>query len=250
MKRANGYFEAFVNEQAYRPSAEDRALVDRITRVVQSAVQGGQVRWAGSQRKGTAVVGSDLDLCVESTEIVTERQRRDLRAVLASDLGRPAVVQSHVIRLPAAEARPRVDLAFTNAAFGSRPLPDIDAFHDNRARQASARAMKLWARGARLPPLPGWVIEALVVHLDQGSPDRLPIELFLRILAWLEERATVASIEGVLRPAAHPRWEAAWSERLPGRLEAVRNQARSLRTREPKPEAWKSAADVARWLSQ
>lgn len=250
MKRANGFFEAFVNERAYRTNAEDRALAAQITAVVQATVVGGQVRWAGSQRKGTAVVGSDLDLCVESSEIITERQRRELRALLEKELTRPAVIQSHVVRLPAVEGRAKVDLAFTNAAFGSRPLPDTDAFHDNRARQASARAMKLWARGVRLPPLPGWVIEALVVHLDHGDADRLPIELFLRVITWLEERATVASLEGVLRPAAHPRWEPAWSERLPGRLEAVRNQAKALRGREPKPDAWRSVAEVGIWLSQ
>jgi hypothetical protein len=250
MSRANGYFEAFVNEQAYRPSAEDRALVDRITRVVQSAVQGGQVRWAGSQRKGTAVVGSDLDLCVESTEIVTERQRRDLRAVLASDLGRPAVVLSHAIRLPADGGRLKVDVAFANAAFGSRPLPDTAAFHDRRARQATARALKLWTRAGNLPHLPGWVIEALVVHLDPNVAAALPLELFRKVVGWLEASANPAVIEGVLKPAAHPRWNPAWSAKLPGQVQAVQNHARALLRRTPQPETWQSIEDVGLWLGR
>lgn len=249
MSGANGYFEAFVNGHSSRPSADDRSLVEIVGRVVRAGLQGSQVRWAGSQRKGTAVEGSDLDLCVESSEPVTERQRRALRADLQRELGREVQVLSHALRVARFEGRPKVDVAFANAAFGSRPLPEPSEFHDRRARQTAVRAMKLWARWSRLPHLPGWSVEAVVVHLDQGPAERLPLELFLRLLDWLE-RATPSAVEAVLRPAAHPRWDAAWSDRLPGRLEAVSNQARALRSRDPTPERWQSPDDVGRWLGR
>ena len=249
MTRANGFFEAFVNSRAYRASPEDRRLVDQLTRTARTVIPRSQVRWAGSQRKGTAIVGSDLDLCVESTDPVSERLRRDLRAALERALARPALVLSHAIRLPSHGPLVKVDIAFANAAFGSRPLPDTVPFHDRRARQAAARAIKLWSRSSPLPHLPGWVVEALVVHLD-ASTDMAPLDLFLRVVTWLDEKATHEAVEGVLRPAAFPCWNPAWSRRLPGRLQATRNQARALRSRRPAPEEWRSTEDVGRWLGQ
>jgi len=248
MSRAAGFFEALVNQHAYRETADDRRLVAKVTELVRAVVPGSQVRWAGSQRKGTAVAASDLDLCVESTTPITEAQRRELRAVFERDLRRPARVQSHVVRLPGHQGQPKVDIAFANAAFGSRPLPDVSAFHNQRGRQVAARALKLWASASKLPRLPGWVIEALVVHLDANPGAHAPLDLFLRILAWLDERATVAVLEGVLRPAAFPRWNEAWSAALPGRLEALRNSARAQRRRANGPDSWVSTADAERWL--
>ncbi len=249
MTRANGYFEAYVNQQAFRPGPEDRELMSAVTSAVRAVVPKSQVRWAGSQRKGTAVLGSDLDLCVESGDPVTEAQRRTLRAELEKALRRPATVLSHAVRLPAVRDRAKVDIAFANAAFGSRPLPDTGPFHNQRARQGAARALKLWSRGAAVPHLPGWVIEALVVHLDAPPSDRLPLDLFLRIITWLDERASAAAVESVLRPAAFPRWNPDWSARLPGRLEAIRNHARALRRRQPAPESWGAVEDVGQWLA-
>lgn len=248
MNRAAGYFEALVNQLAYREAPDDRRLIAQVTDAVRVVAPGSQVRWAGSQRKGTAVAASDLDLCVESTTPITEAQRRELRAVLERDLRRPARVQSHVIRLPGHEGRPKVDIAFANAAFGSRPLPDVSAFHNHRSRQVAARALKVWAAASKLPRLPGWVIEAVVTHLDAKPGAHDPLDLFLRILAWLDERATVGALEGVLRPAAFPRWNDAWSAALPGRLEALRNRARAQRRRSGGPESWTSTADAERWL--
>jgi hypothetical protein len=236
MSRANGYFEAFINANAYRVGAGDKALMRAVTEASRAVVPGCQLRWAGSQRKGTAIAGSDLDLCLESGIPVTEGQRRELRAQLRGALGRPAQVLSHVVRLPATAGEVKVDIAFANAAFGSRPLPDTTPFHDQRARQAAARALKLWTRSESLPYLRGWVVEALVVHL------------FSRIIAWFDERATPTAIEGVLRPAAFPSWNPEWSARLPGRLEALRNNARALRRRAPSPESWSSMEDAGRWL--
>ena len=250
MKRANGYFEAFINQNAYRATPEDRAVTGVVSRVVREHLKGGQVRSAGSQRKGTAIRGSDLDLCVESSLPVTLQQRRELRGALENSLGRPVVIKSHVLRLPSHEGQPKVDVAFANAAFGARPLPDTSLFHDNRARQSTARAIKLWARASRLPHLPGWVVEALVVHLDGGSEERLPVELFLRVVEWLDEKATPEAVEAVLRPAVHPRWDPAWSPRLRGPIQAVGDQARALRRRDPQPETWRSADDVGRWLGR
>lgn len=195
MTRANGYFEAFVNERAFRPGPSEREIMASVTEIVRRAISRSQVRWAGSQRKGTAIRGSDLDLCVESSEPVTESQRRDLRGELERGLARPARVLSHAVRLPRDGASPKVDIAFANAAFGSRPLPDAESFHDRRARQATARGLKLWSRGANVPHLPGWVIEALVVHLDPNAEDRAPLELFLRVIGWLDDRARFHGVQ-------------------------------------------------------
>lgn len=250
MSRANGYFEAFVNRHAYRPGPDDRGLIEEVTGVVRANVPGSQVRWAGSQRKGTAIAGSDLDLCVETSSPVTEARRRDLRSTLASALDRPAIVLSHAIRMPPHAGKTKVDIAFANAAFGCRPLPDAGEFHDQRSRQAAARALKLWTAAAHLRSISGWAVEALVVHLDANPGTLNPLDLFLRIIDWLGERATPQAVEGVLRPAAFPEWNPEWSKRLPGQLEAVSNQARSLRRRHPVPEEWKSADDVGRWLGR
>lgn len=250
MSRANGYFEAFVNQHAYRTTPEDKALIAEATEAVRQVVPGGQLRWAGSQRKGTAIIGSDLDLCMESSVPVTESVRRELRTVLATRLGREARILSHAIRLPAGGGRLKVDVAFANAAFGNRPLPDTAAFHDRRARQATARALKLWTRSGNLPHLPGWVIEALVVHLDPNVASVLPLELFRKVVGWLETSATPAVIEGVLKPAAHPRWNPAWSAKLPGQVQAIQNHARALLRRTPQPETWQSTEDVGRWLGR
>ncbi len=223
--------------------------MEHVTDAVRGVITGSQVRWAGSQRKGTAIQSSDLDLCVESRAPVTVAQRRALRAALEVGLRRPAVILSHAVRLPSEGDLRKVDIAFANAAFGSRPLPDPEPFHDKRARQHAARALKLWSRSANVPHMPGWAVEALVVHLDPPEAQRTPLELFVRILSWLDERASPPAVESVLRPAAFPEWNVAWSERLPGRLEAIQNHARSLRGRAPQPDAWGSMEDVGRWLS-
>lgn len=249
MTRANGYFEAFVNDRSFRPGPAERELMASVTEVVRRALPRSQVRWAGSQRKGTAIQGSDLDLCIESSEAVTEAQRRELRGALERELTRPVRVLSHAVRMPSDGGRPKVDIAFANACFGSRPLPDVESFHDRKARQATARALKLWSRSANVPHLPGWVVEAFVVHLDPNAEDWAPLDLFLRVIGWLDGRATPAAVESVLRPAAFPRWNPDWSLRLPGRLEAIRNHARALSRRAPLPDDWRSAADVGRWLA-
>ena len=247
-QREHGLFEAFVNAHAHRITSKDRELMGEITRLSRAILPGSQVRWAGSQRKGTAILESDLDLCLESREPVTEAMRRKLRTQLEEGMGRAARILSHVIRLPASDERPKVDLAFANAAFGSRPLPDPGPFHDQRSRQAAARAIKLWTRTEGLPRVPGWVVEAMVLHLDTPPRSMHQLELFLRIVGWIEEKATPSAIEGVLRPDAFPRWNPQWSSSLPGGLEALKNHARALRRRGDPPSGWKSADDVERWL--
>lgn len=248
MTRANGYFEALLNHCAYRETEEDRRLIARVTEIARLVSPGTNARWAGSQRKGTAIATSDLDLCVESTTPMTEAQRRELRTKLEAGLARPARILSHAIRLDANTGRPRVDIAFANAAFGSRPLPDAAAFHHQRGRQLAARAMKLWTREGRTPYVPGWAVEALVVHLDAPTGTYDALSLFTRLCAWIEERATPGALEGVLRPAAFPSWNPTWSASLPGRLEALRNAARRLRTSGAGPVTWRASDDVLRWL--
>lgn len=247
-KRNNGLFEAYINSRAYRVTADDRALIAALNAAVAAVIPASQVRWAGSQRKGTAIAGSDLDVVVESRDPVTEAQRRTLRSHLEAPLGRPARVLGHAVRLPEHQGTPKVDVAFANAAFGSRPLPDLAEYHNRPNRQAAARALKLWSRAGNLPFIAGWAIEALVVHLDSPPQGPPPLSLFLRIIGWLEEKATPAAIESVLRPAACPRWNPDWSSRVPGRLEALRNHARALRRRGDAGDVWRTQDDVERWL--
>ncbi len=246
--RQNGLFESYVNSQSYRATAEDRALMAALQGFVSEVIPSSQVRWSGSQKKGTAIIGSDLDVIVESREPVTEAHRRALRSHLEPRLARPARVLSHVIRLPAHGTSAKVDIAFTNAAFGSRLLPDLTEYHNRPNRQAAARALKLWSRAGNLPFLPGWTVEALVVHLDASPQTLAPLPLFSRVIGWLADKATPTAIESVLRPAAHPRWNPDWSSKLPGRLEAIQNHARALQRRTAVPERWTSQVDVERWL--
>jgi len=245
---ADGYFEAFVNKKALRLTSDDKAVMARISETTRRVVPGSQVRWAGSQIKGTAIEGSDLDVCVESRDPVTEAQRRELSAALRAVLGRSSRILSHAIRLPLQGRLPKVDIAFANAAFGSRPLPDTVDFHEHPSRKIAARGLKIWTRSGNLPWVSGWAVEALVLHLDHAPGTLSGFELFGRLLLWLVEKATSSAVEGVLRPAAYPRWDEAWSVRLPGRLEALKNSARALQKKQPVPESWRSAADVERWL--
>lgn len=247
-KRNNGLFEAYINARAYRATAEDRALIAALNEVVGAVVPASQVRWAGSQRKGTAIAGSDLDVVVESRDPVTEAQRRTLRSQLEGQLARPARVLSHAVRLPEHQGAPKVDVAFANAAFGSRPLPDIAEYHNRPNRQAAARALKIWSRAGNLPFIAGWAVEALVVHLDSPPQNLPPLPLFLWIIGWFDEKVIFVAIESVLRPAAFPRWNPDWSARLPGRLEALRNHARALRRRGETTVAWRGQDEVERWL--
>lgn len=249
MKRASGYLQAYVNQLAYRRSPADKAMIAAVTRIARAVLSGAQVRWAGSVYKGTAIEGSDLDMCLETSQPVTESDRRSLRTALASGLKRDAVVRSHVVRLPSTRLARKVDVSFANAAFGSRPLPDPSDFRDRPARQTAARAVKIWARSGGLPTLPGWVVEAIVVHLDVNQTADDPLTLLRRVLDWLADRAKPADLESILRPAAHPMWRAEWSRQVPGRLEAVANGARSLRRRADF-ESWRGADDVARWLGR
>lgn len=242
-----GMFQQFVNSQAARPDEHEKALMRSVQQVVDSTLEACQVRWAGSQRKRTAIKGSDLDMIIETSAPVTTGDRKRLRSALESSLGRPAIIRNHVIRLAVHGMSPRVDLAFANAAFGSRALPDVDEFHDQASRQLAARALKLWTRGDGFPPVPGWVTESLVVHLDPNRNAASGLQLFLRIVDWLADSATPQALEGVLRPRASPAWNAAWSERLPGRLQQLRDRARRLRDGYA-PETWRTTADVAAWL--
>lgn len=244
---ATGLFEAFVNSKASTPTDTDRQLMANATTACRVLLPGSQLRWAGSQFKHTAVAGSDLDWCLETPSPVTEAQRRDLRAHLERTLGRTVRVQSHVLRLPAVVAAPKIDIAFANAAFGSRPLPDPTDFAGKPARQAAARALKLWLRAGGMPRVPGWVLEALVVHLDLPA-QTAGFPLFQRVTDWIELKATPAVIEGVLRPAAFPKWNPAWSPTLPGALTALQNAARALKNRRPAPAAWRTQADVECWV--
>lgn len=246
----DGYFTAYINSRAYRPGPTEKLLMQQVTDLARQVLPGSQVHWAGSQRKATAIDSSDLDLCLASPRPTTEAQRRQLRGELEAGLGRPARVLSHVIRLPAQGAHRKVDLAFANAGFGARPLPDPAPFHNQPARQAAARALKLWTRSGGLPPVAGWAWEGIVIHLDQPSGQRSGLALFQRVVGWLQNTATPPVIEAVLRPLAFPRWNSDWGKTLPGTLTALGNHARALSKRSPSPETWQNPADVGRWLGE
>lgn len=246
-EKANGFFEAFVNSRAATLGPAEKAAMLAVLPLVQAASPRSQVRWAGSQRKGTGIVGSDLDICVGCAEPVTEAARRALRAELARTMGRQVTIHTHVVRVAAGAGLPKIDIAFANTAFGCRPLPDLAEFKDRAPRQSAARALKLWTRSAALPRVPGWALEALVVHLDAPA-GRSGLALLQRILAWIESTATPASVEGVLRHANFGSWNPAWSPKARRTLEALRQQSVALRRRNPAPESWRSAGDVRLWL--
>lgn len=246
---ANGYFLDYVNRQAATIGPKERALMAQVTEVSRGLIHGATLHWAGSQRKGTAVHGSDLDMCLDAPAPVSLAERRALRSALAGALGRDARVQSHVLRVAAGSGVPKLDIAFARAAFGDRPLPALAAYQGQPARQAAARAMKLWTRAGGLPHVSGWAVEALVVHLDQPG-GRPALELFRRVLGWLEATAKPSDIEAVLRAANHGQWPPAWSAAVPGRLEALKNAARAIQRRAPAPESWRKTEDVGRWLGR
>ncbi len=237
----DGYFEAFANAIAWRKSKEDNMRIHRISMIVQQDLRG-QTFLAGSQRKHTSIMGSDIDLCVTTPEPVTTTQRKALARRLETEFGWPAQPGAHVVRVTPATGEPHIDIAFANATFGSRPLPDPAPFRIPR-RQHAARVLKWWLREKRLPHVGGWAVEAVVLRLDQKG--ETGAQLFLRILAWLDKSANPSAVESILRPAAHPRWPSAWSRGVPSRLEAIRNAARhQLKL----PREWKSQSDVRRWL--
>ncbi len=250
MRRDNGYFEAFINSRTRRTTAAERSDTDTLSQLVRARFQGSQLRRAGSMERATGVVGSDLDLWLETVSPVTAAERRGLATEIQAALGRPTLVRSHVIRVKPAGEHARIDLSFCNAVFGSRPLPDATPFKDRRDRQMAAKAFKLWTRSAPLPAVPGWAAETLVLGLDRQSRQMLPLELFLKVLGWLADRAAPKDVEALLRPGAHPTWRPEWSAKLPGQLEAIRNAAGRLLRIGPGPERkpFESQEDVGRWL--
>lgn len=246
MPNPNGYFEAWTNQIRERHS--DARLLEQLTRVMQREV-GGQVYRAGSQAKGTGIAGSDLDYCVMTNTPVSFAQRRALARSVESAVGRPTRVQYHVIRIAADYSLPKADIAFAHASFGERRLPDVADFKGQPQRQQAARALKAWARACHFPWTKGWALERFVVHLDSSTTPRDALTLTRGVLEWLAHQANQGAVESVLRAHAEPEWSEAWSDRLPGRLEAMRNAARQT-LRRYHPHAWYSAADAGRWLTQ
>lgn len=244
---SSGYFEAWVNTLAYKPTQAERALVEQITQEARATLGAANVQWGGSVSKKTAIQGSDMDLLVATNAEVTPSQRRALAARLQASLGRPAAVKAHAIRL---HGQPDVDISFKASTFGARGEPDKDDFKDKPHRQQAARALKRWARSAPLPPLKGWVAEALVVALDQQSERIDGLALFRKVLAWFDRNgANPAAVEAILRPVAQSGWPQQWSEQLPGNLEAFSNHARRLLRRDLIARPLASAQDVEAWIS-
>lgn len=239
-----GQFENWTNQIRWSESGEDRREMDLLNGLVQRQLRG-QIHWAGSQRKGTAIAGSDLDVCVETSASVSESDRRRLAQNIASLLGREAQPRYHVIRVaPRQGSSAHLDIAFSNATFGNRPLPNVEEFESNQARQQAARALKWWFRSGNLPRVRGWVIDGLVVSQDAG--ETTSYGLFMKVVRWLADSCTPAEIESILRPRAVPGWMPEWSDPLDGQLQAIANQARRLvRTL---PARFSNAAAIEQWL--
>ena len=244
MAKAAGYFEQWTNE--IRHSHADSTLLEQLTRIIQREERG-QVHRAGSQAKKTGLTGSDLDYCVMTNAQVTESRRRELARIVEREIGRPARVQWHVIRIAAGRVLPKADIAFANASFGDRALPDLADFKGQPKRQQAARALKAWARSHQFPWSKGWAMERFVVHLDSAARPQA-LDVALGVLDWLGNRANQSAVESVLRPHAEPEWSDEWSNRLPGRLQALSNEARRTLKRY-QPDTWTSGADAGAWMT-
>lgn len=245
---SHGHFTAYVNAKALTAGPEEGRLIQSIRETAAPLLGPGDVRWTGSLFKGTAIVGSDLDVWVDSAKAVTPALRRPFAEALGSRLLRPVSVQSHVVRVAADSAQPRVDVSFAKATFGARPAPDDQGFRSRPDRQQAARALKIWARAGGLPRVPGWVVEAFVLGADRQEKPLDGLGLFVKLLKWLADSATLSSVESILRPAAAPAWKPEWSRPLVGRIEAVRNAARATLARDLTLRPLRNASDVDDWL--
>lgn len=237
-----GLFENWANEIRIKRGPAAAQLMHTVTQVVQQMF-GGQVHWAGSRHKATAIEGSDLDMWVDTRKPVTLKERRALAARLQEVTRRTTTVRSHVVRVGASGALPKVDIAFGRGAFGTRSAPDGSDFHAQPARQQAARALKFWARGRNFRWASGWALERMVVHLDPNQ-NQAGLDLFLRVIEWLAERANPGAVEAILIKYTETDLR---RDQLGGRLEALKNDARRIR-RTYAPQAWSTTADVGRWL--
>lgn len=245
---AQGYFEAYCNEVAYVLTASDRSTIEQLTAVARLIWPGARTEWAGSLAKGTAITGADLDILVCTNTPVTTTERKSFAAEIRSRMSRDLRIGRHAVRIPAGTAEAGIDVAFDNAAFGSRARVDRAPWHERTARKQAVRAAKAWLRRGGLPKSSGWMIEELVLFRDAGGADRTGLEIFERVVQWLDESANASALESRLRPVAAPAWHPEWSQRLPGRLEAIRGAARQLRSSRNGPSTWQSKDDVARWM--
>lgn len=239
-----GQFENWANQIRWSESEEDKREMALLTNLVQRELRG-QIRWAGSQRKRTAIEGSDLDVCIETGASVSESERRRLAQSITGLLGRVAQPRYHVIRVtPREGSSAHLDIAFSNAAFGSRSLPNVEEFESRSVRQQAARALKWWFRSGNMPRVRGWVIDGLVVSQDTG--EATSYDLFTKIVRWLAHSCTSHEIESILRPRAVPRWMPEWSDPLDGQLQAISNHARRLER--TLPAHFSSASTIEQWL--
>ena len=248
---SNGYFEAYVNAHAYHRTPADGVLLETIGTAARCVLPRAQIHRGGSTEQGTGIEGSDMDLWLAPLDRdppVTAAERRAIRDAVATETKRTTNVKHHVVRVESpGQGCPKVDLSFTRADFGSRPLSDTAPFAERRERGFAVRALKLWTRGAELPPVRGWAAEGIVLQLDRQTERVLPLELFLKTIRWLAT-ATSADVEAILRPRAQPVWHPAWSAGLPGALEAIANRARSLLSRDLARDPFRTPADVEAWL--
>ncbi|KAG5183340.1 hypothetical protein JKP88DRAFT_255842 [Tribonema minus] len=126
-----------------------------------------RVTVAGSVAKGTTVMGSDVDLYVETSKPVTLQQRQALEARLRQH---PLTNAAHVqLKLKAIHMQllgMDIDVVCANTVeYGELPAADASV-GAHAALQLAVQALKIWARcatgGAR--KVPGRMMEALAKH--------------------------------------------------------------------------------------
>jgi hypothetical protein len=246
---STGQFTQLTQSWAFTDGPEERREIEVVREAARKTLGPGDVQWSGAIAKRTAIIGSDLDIWVDTpSRPVTAADRRAFHDALRAHFpGRTVTVQSHVVRVAASATRPRVDISFGNALFGGRPRPVVSAFRDRPDRQEAARAMKIWLRRPGMPKVRGWVVEAFVLGADHSPTRKSGLELFLKLTRWLAESANPSAVESVLRPNTSP-WAADWSARLPGPLEAIRNEARRLLSRDLASRPLLSVTDAEAWL--
>jgi hypothetical protein len=200
----------------------------------------------GSTVKRTAVVGSDIDLLIDTPAPATLAQRQALEARLKAH---PAFNAAHVSlkRLAIHVCVGSVDidvLCAHTVEYGERPRADARVTEDAAVQQA-AQALKMWAAQGEARKVPGHQMENLALHCRGALPCAAPpvgdgaMQLFVHVL-----QSIVDAPDAVLRGATQ----------LDGRTRALLSQlARAALhvfalSRAVPGAAFRCVAEVAAWV--
>ncbi len=246
MTADQGYFEHWANNIVWKITPSEHEVIKKIHDIVSQESIKGEIHIVGSEKKSTAIKDSDIDILIKTKNPVTKAQRKQLSQRLSESFSNNKVVtRSHVIRIEIGGKR-KIDLAFENAEFGGRSYPDLVAFKEQPKRYHAVRALKYWFKHNPLPHVGGWALEAIVLHLDNRRINH-GLELFETVINWFIEKATPEAILSALKSKAQPTWQEQWTKKLPGNLEAIKNQAKALKKR--RPSSFQTTKEVEQWLS-